>query len=402
LLYLVYWMVLFAGRPLERCTVLNTLCNPVYLSAEDVEVVEAQGSGLPIYAVARLFFLFNALSSLTFVVVALVLVWRKSNDWMALLLSAILLSLGTTGFSPSEEIMLPGALNSLIGLIAAFGYFAPGGMLFIFPDGRAVPRWSRWLTPIFFVVFPLLIMATSSLPDELILTGPFGLLFFMSAGISMAMAVGCMVYRYRRMAGRLQRQQLKWVALGLGSALAATFTWIFLAAFFPVDQPSPQRTLVIMVGYPLLLTLISLFPISVGVAVLRYRLWDIDVIIRRTLVYSTLTILLALTYFGMVVLVQFFVALTGQPSQLALVASTLFIAALFTPLRRRVQAMIDRRFYRRKYNAEQVLARFAATMRDETDLDAISSQLLGVIAETMQPEQVSLWLRPSGDDGVMG
>jgi hypothetical protein len=256
------------------------------------------------------------------------------------------------------------------------------------------------MAPIFFVVLPLLVIATSALPDVLVLAGPFGLLFFTALGMSIVTAAGCMVHRYRRVAGGLQRQQIKWVALGLGSALAATFTWLLLAAFFPVDQPRPERTLAVMAGYPLLLTFISLFPISVGVAVLRYRLWDIDVIIRRTLVYSTLTVMLALSYFGTVTLVQLFVGLTGQQSQLSLVASTLLIAALFTPLRRRVQQVIDRRFYRQKYNAEQVLARFAAAARDETDLDEISGQLLGVIAETMQPEHVTLWLRPSRDDKV--
>jgi hypothetical protein len=279
-------------------------------------------------------------------------------------------------------------------------------MLFIFPDGRAVPRWSRWVALLFFLVFPLLIIVTSSLPEETLLATPFGLLLLLLMGGSMVTAVGCMVYRYRRVADGLQRQQLKWVALGLGCALTATFTWIFLAALFPVNQPRPERTLAVMIGFPFLLTLISLFPISVGVAVLRYRLWDIDVIIRRTLVYSTMTVVLALAYLGSVVLLQgLFVTLADQGSEvpdLAVVASTLLIATLFTPLRRRVQALIDRRFYRRKYNAEQVLARFATAARNEADLDSISSQLMSVITETMQPAQVSLWLRPAGEDEAAG
>ena len=134
-----------------------------------------------------------------------------------------------------------------------------------------------------------------------------------------------------------------------------------------------------------------------GVAILRYKLYDVDIVIRRTLVYTALTALLALVYSGSVVLLQrLFGALTGvAQSPLAIVVSTLAIAALFTPLRRRIQNWIDRRFFRKKYNAQQVLAQFALTARDETDLDALTTELVHVVQETMQPRQVSVWLRES-------
>jgi hypothetical protein len=136
-------------------------------------------------------------------------------------------------------------------------------------------------------------------------------------------------------------------------------------------------------------------PIAIGVAILRYRLYEIDLLINRTLVYGSLTVLLVALYFGgIVVLQRVFVTLTGQQSTLAVVASTLLIAALFTPLRRRIQSFIDRRFYRRKYDARKTLEAFSARLRDETDLQALNNNLVAVVRETMAPAHVSLWLRP--------
>jgi len=138
-----------------------------------------------------------------------------------------------------------------------------------------------------------------------------------------------------------------------------------------------------------------LIPLSIGVAILSHRLWDVDIIINHTLVYGALTVSLALLYFGGIVVLQtVFVVLAGQESTLAVVASTLLIAALFNPLRRRIRAFIDRRFYRRKYDARKTLEAFSARLRNDSDLDAVSDDVVGVVRETMQPAHVSLWLRP--------
>jgi hypothetical protein len=186
-----------------------------------------------------------------------------------------------------------------------------------------------------------------------------------------------------------ERQQFKW--LGLASTL------IVLAIFFNTELvpllPDVLDTLLEAAAF-------AGVPLAVGIAVLRYRLWDIDVIIRRTVLYAALTALLAAVYFVLVVGLQaVFTRLTGQDSTAAVVLSTLAIAALFTPLRRAIQGIIDRRFYRRKYDAEQVLTRFAATVRDETDLDRLTAELAAVIQETMQPDHVSVWLREPRRDG---
>jgi hypothetical protein len=188
-------------------------------------------------------------------------------------------------------------------------------------------------------------------------------------------------------AGGYERQQLKWFLFA---------TVLMLGGFFVLPLFS-SGTLLNEISWGVAVFGFLFFPVATGIAILRYRLYEIDNIINRTLVYGSLTVLLAAVYFGGVATVEaIFRALTGQEQQpqLAIVVSTLVIAALFTPLRRRIQSFIDRRFYRRKYDAAKTLEAFSATLRDETDLDALSDDLVGVVRETMQPAYVSLWLRP--------
>jgi hypothetical protein len=200
---------------------------------------------------------------------------------------------------------------------------------------------------------------------------------------SILVAVASLVVRFGRSRSE-ERQQIKWLAL----AASAIPVWFLTNA--PIQAAAPNLFQVVDA-----LIVFALIPVAAGVAILRHKLYDIDQIINRTLVYGSLTATLALVYVGGVVGLQsVFRVLTGQESTLAVVASTLVVAALFGPLRRRVQAFVDRRFYRRKYDATKTLEAFSAKLRDETDLGTLNDHLLGVVSETMQPAHVSLWLRP--------
>ena len=203
----------------------------------------------------------------------------------------------------------------------------------------------------------------------------------LAAGLA---AVISLFVRFHRARGE-ERQQIKWFAY------AATLTLIWICVLEGI--PDWNRLFEAITGV-LSLFVVPSIPIAAGIAIFRYRLYDIDRIINRTLVYGSLTATLAAVYLGGVVSLQYlFRVLTGQESQLAVVASTLTIAALFVSLRRRVQGFVDRRFYRRKYDAAKTLTDFSAKLRDETDLDALNEELVSVVRETMQPEHVSLWLR---------
>jgi hypothetical protein len=204
------------------------------------------------------------------------------------------------------------------------------------------------------------------------------------------LAIALAVFMRLRRAVGVERQQIKWFAYAAAIfAVGTTLNVLTLA----IDAPRWFE----WVGQAVFIVAGTAIPIAIGIAILRYRLYEIDLLINRTLVYGSLTAILALVYFGGVAATQaIFRALTAQEQQpqLAIVVSTLVIAALFTPLRRRIQGFIDRRFYRRKYDAAKTLEAFSAKLRDETDLDTLSDDLVSVVRETMQPAHVSLWLRP--------
>lgn len=223
--------------------------------------------------------------------------------------------------------------------------------------------------------------------------------YLLMTGVILVALIFSQIYRYRRISTPVQRQQTKWIVSGITAVVGFYIGLYVISLLFPSlhNQNSlgvAMSTLVLSILYPVIFLLI---PLSIGFSILRYRLYDIDLLINRTLVYGTLTVSLALVYVGLVFGLQAFVHLfAGQVSQspIVIVASTLAIAALFQPLRRRIQATIDRRFFRRKYDATRTLKEFSGILRNEVDLTQLREQLVAVIEETMQPTHVSLWLRP--------
>jgi hypothetical protein len=281
-------------------------------------------------------------------------------------------------------------------------------ILLLFPNGQPpTPRW-RWVSVAAFVWAALFVLMSTlgqqlTTPNDLAFDNPIGVLredtVELLAGMwivgLLTLVVVCAValfIRYRR-TNDTERKQIKWLLYACAVFLVVYIGYIGGSASRLIDESSTGGYIwEVFLGVSLLT-----FPVAIGIAILRYRLYEIDVIINRTLVYGPLTGALVMVYFGGVAATQAVLqTFTGQQEQpqLAIVVSTLVIAALFNPLRRRIQGFIDRSFYRRKYDARKTLETFSAKLRDETDLEALNAELVGVVRDTMQPAHVSMWLRP--------
>ena len=277
--------------------------------------------------------------------------------------------------------------------------------LLLFPDGRLPAR--RWRIAGWLAVVALAALGIGSaftpgpLPDYPEVDNPTGVALLEGSvledgGVGWFLLSACVVIcassmamRYRRTTGE-QRQQIKWFVFA-SVLIAGGWAASWVAQDAASGSGGALGVVSLMLGIASLLGI----PAAVGIAILRHHLYDIDIIINRTLVYGSLTATMVILYFGgIVVLQRGFVALTGQKSTLAVVGSTLLIAAMFNPLRNRIQTFIDRRFYRSKYDARKTLEAFSAKLRDETDLEALNDELVGVVSATMQPAHLSLWLRP--------
>jgi hypothetical protein len=356
--------------------------------------LEANGVSVRFYAVCLLSI--SIVSTVVWVAVAAVIFWRRADNWIALFASLSLVTFGTLSLPPSlpalvdeySAVWVPSHLLALTGTVTLYVFYL------LFPNGRFVPRWTRWAAvlfaghEVFYWLFPKSIFNIAR---------SFAILDFVVLTAFACIAIGSQMYRYRYVSSPVERQQTKWVVFGLVSAGLGAIVFELSISGSPLGLFGPQLALALEAG---LFGSLLLIPLSIGVAIVHDRLWDIDIVIRRTLVYGILTASLALVYFGSVAIAQaVFHALTDQEDlpQLTIVVSTLVIAALFSPLRRRIKSFIDKRFYRRKYDARKTLKAFSATLNQETDLDALSDDLVTVVRGTMQPTHVSLWLRPETD-----
>ena len=367
-----------------------------------------RSAGLPTeYSVEDVVFL---VGSGTFMVIGSLLVAKRPTNPISWIMAtiALLAAICSAGGTYAAYVMTtrdhPNTLAVVGAWVQAWYWYVLLALAFVylpllFPDGRLPSR--RWL-PVAIVpgiaTMGMVVLGalTETLHDSVLdytIDNPIGIeglafvedlpifgLLTVLFGVGIFGAAGSVIVRFRRSRG-IERQQMKWFVFAVA---------LFLT--FPLEGYLPDIVDDVLFG----LTVIAI-PTAVGIAVLRYRLYEIDLIINRTLVYGTLTVMLAALYFGGVTAGQaVFQTLTGQEKlpQLTVVASTLVIAALFIPLRRRIQSFIDRRFYRKKYDARKALEGFSTKLRDETDLDALNDELVGVVRETMQPAHVSLWLRP--------
>jgi len=357
-------------------------CQFGQVSQADLEQIRQAGLSLGVFAVS--FTAVNGFITIVFWIVAAVIFWRKSDDWMAIFASVALVLVGIT--NDSTALTLVGQQYPAVHFLSQFAAFIGAACIvlffYLFPNGRFAPRWIRWLVPVVVGYEALKAFRPDLLGND------------WYSPVELATILLAQTYRYWRVSNTVQRQQTKWVVfgsvLGVGGILALTLLGSLASA--GGYQPSGLGDLMIATTFQLFALLI---PLSIGMAILRSHLWDIDLLIRRTLVYAALTALLALAYFGIVLALEGLVRLlTGQSqSQVVTVVSTLSIAALFIPLRRGLQTVIDRRFYRRKYDAARTLAAFSNTVRDEVELGRLTEHLTKVVGETLQPETVSLWLK---------
>jgi hypothetical protein len=363
-------------------------CQYQQLTAGQVEMLKGIGLSAGDYAAYTV--VLALISMVVCLVVSMLIVWRRADDRMALIVALMLVTLGpiiTATIVPANSTspwLVPNECLTFLFLALFMLVFS------LFPTGQFVPRWTRWTLVVFIIVqVPL-----NFLPVAPFLTNtPVSQVGWLVSVIEMVTLVLVQLYRYRRVSSPLQRQQTKWVIFGLAVPITGYVIITVLGLLFPVLAEHSSLYLLAFNEVGFLLPL--LLPLSFGVAILRYRLWEIDVLINRTLVYGTLTVILTTIYVGLVIGLEALLrGIISQDNSVAIVISTLAIAALFQPLRQGIQRLIDRRFYRRKYDTAKIVAVFSANLRQETDLDQLREQLLAVVEETMQPAHLSLWIRP--------
>ncbi len=389
-------LVIFFGVLPDYLDQLHTICidascNYQQLTAGQLETLNGLGWSLDQYAGLQV--VLNLVSISVSLGVSALIVWRRPGDWMAMLVAFSLVTI-----SPVIETadVAEGPVSWLMAskVLVVLSTFLLWLVWLLFPSGRAVPSWMRWSL---LLSGGALILFSFFLPNSRLIPSSFesdlGWLVTISTLAALALA---QVYRYRRVSTPLERQQTKWVVLGYVVPIIVDVVATILG-FVPAFIGSDSILSLVVYESGFLLTIVP--PLAFGVAILRSHLWEVDTIINLALVYGLLTGILGALYIGLILgLGQVVERVTGQTTQpVVLVISTLAIAGLVLPLRRRLQGVINRRLYRTKYDAEKTLAAFSDTLRHQVDLEHLHDQVLAVVTETMQPAQAWLWLRPQSD-----
>jgi hypothetical protein len=384
----------FAGIPLYYQRVVSRTLPEVSFQGQvkiSNELVAANAAvrGMDLRAFAIYTIVTNLVNSLVYFGIAALILWKAQGEWFRWFTAFILVFIPGGG-------LFTFTLASQIGFL----FVSTGSILwplfllylYLFPNGKAVPSWTRW--PMGFIVgIHLLFQVAYLMPNASILPPAFwsaletlGIPIIFSGFFLILFS---QVYRYMRVSDQIERAQTRWVIVGLAIIVLSLLALPLVTGRFDVMNDG---------GYlgDISSLLMLLIPITIGISVLRFHLFDIDVIIRRTLQYSLITGILVLTYFGSVLLLQnLFTLAGGSRSPAIVVLSTLIIAALFTPIRLRVQKLIDRRFYRSNYDAARALNEFTQIVRDEVEFAQLESALLDVVRETFQPENAFLWIQGS-------
>jgi len=387
ILTVVIFVVLLPSYFAQLQTVCSgPTCAIVQPTSDSVQAMQQLGLSASSYATFML--MLTLVTALVCFLVSGVIFWRKSDDWMALLVALTEVVSGT--LFVSYALLESHASWWWLAVVSnVFGHAVLFLFASLFPNGKFIPRWSRWITVGWIIWSLLFYTVLHTIPFA------YNILALVSG---LACALFAQIYRYRYASSLTQRQQIKWVVLAACLATVLVIALDVPNLIFPITSQTGSFYRLFVSG-PADILVVLLIALSLGLAIFRYHLYDIDIIINRTLVYGTLTAILALVYFGLIFAIQFLLrGIISQNNGIAIVVSTLAIAALFQPLRRRIQRIIDQRFYRRKYDATKTLEAFSATLRSEVDLNQLREHLLNVVQETMQPTQVSLWLRQSGHE----
>jgi hypothetical protein len=327
--------------------------------------------------------------------IAALIAWRKPRDPAALLVAIALVGFGAG---------LPGTIYAILnaepiwlqpdGFLQTLGWLLLLIFAFIFPNGRFVPRWTVWLL----IPWATWVIGFFRFAGAVVAAHPWAILLaFVIWAAWFVVGAAAQYYRYTWVSTWLERQQTKWVVFGFLGMLLGIFLTVLYHVAALTGLVSGSAAIILRIAAVILLSATTLLvPITVGIALLRHRLFNVDVLINRTLIYGSLTVLLALVYFVMVVLLGVLFSSIShestQGSEVAITLSTLFIATLFQPLRGRVQRGINRRFYRSSYDAARTIQAFAARMPSLVDIEHLSESVLSTVEDTMRPTFATLWL----------